>query len=600
MNIPNIVDSKIIDDNKYLTDVWRQIFTQLFSEMQVHLSDEGFVVPQQTSDNILELSTEQSIGAILYNGDTDQFEGAFKKVVGTIVTSEFKPFQVVGGDIITGAIELTSLTPNTAVVSNSTNDLVSSITTDLELSYVHGVTSDIQSQINGKEPAISSGTNLQYWRGDKTWQTLDTKAVPENTNLYFTDSRARGSISSSATGLTYTSSTGVFSLTTGYVIPTTTEVSNWNTAYSWGNHAGLYLKLDQTSPENVINGKPNFAIGLNAGSSGATLSIDEVGSGAGNQSVGTPGVDAPYYSGSGAHYQIKVWAYKTVGDYTVYSQNPYVIDFYDDPYSPPEWFWIHWTWSAVAGATGYKIQYTTLGNDPFGAYLYCTTNELIDRWYLSIPAWQYASGITTPSNPTTSYSITALTVNDNVDIKGNLDVGNILRTRGIITEQPLSLGTTDQKGMLTINSAAMFPGIYIDSISGGNICLNSQDGVDQLRFSVNGTVVSAAITYLDASIEWWGGSNGSIYFNGDSSVDAPGGFGSLGSNTGITFSNGYSIKDNGNDLYVNAPNTTFANALTLEPIGTAPATPLEGMMYVNNTAGNHLYIYLNSSWNLLI
>lgn len=44
-------------------------------------------------------------------------------------------------------------------------------------------------------------------------------------------------LSSTATGLTYTNTTGVFSLTSGYVIPTTTEQSNWNTAYAWGNHA---------------------------------------------------------------------------------------------------------------------------------------------------------------------------------------------------------------------------------------------------------------------------------------------------------------------------------------------------------------------------
>jgi len=41
-----------------------------------------------------------------------------------------------------------------------------------------------------------------------------------------------GSISSTATGLTYTNTTGVFSLTSGYIIPTTTEESNWNDAYS--------------------------------------------------------------------------------------------------------------------------------------------------------------------------------------------------------------------------------------------------------------------------------------------------------------------------------------------------------------------------------
>lgn len=39
-------------------------------------------------------------------------------------------------------------------------------------------------------------------------------------------------LSSTATGLTYTNTTGVFSLASGYVIPTTTEQTNWDTAYT--------------------------------------------------------------------------------------------------------------------------------------------------------------------------------------------------------------------------------------------------------------------------------------------------------------------------------------------------------------------------------
>ena len=58
-------------------------------------------------------------------------------------------------------------------------------------------------------------------------------------------------LSSTATGLTYTNTTGVFSLTSGYGIPKTASTTNWNntyntvaagssnwdTAYGWGNHA---------------------------------------------------------------------------------------------------------------------------------------------------------------------------------------------------------------------------------------------------------------------------------------------------------------------------------------------------------------------------
>jgi hypothetical protein len=45
---------------------------------------------------------------------------------------------------------------------------------------------------NNKQPLISAGVNTQYFRGDKSWQTLDTSIVPENVNLYFTNARALG------------------------------------------------------------------------------------------------------------------------------------------------------------------------------------------------------------------------------------------------------------------------------------------------------------------------------------------------------------------------------------------------------------------------
>lgn len=44
------------------------------------------------------------------------------------------------------------------------------------------------------EPKITAGTTSQYYRGDKTFQTLDTLAVTENTNLYFTETRVRNTV----------------------------------------------------------------------------------------------------------------------------------------------------------------------------------------------------------------------------------------------------------------------------------------------------------------------------------------------------------------------------------------------------------------------
>lgn len=66
----------------------------------------------------------------------------------------------------------------------------------------------ISSAASTYEPIITASISTKYWRGDKTFQTLDTLAVTENTNLYFTNARA---IASTLTG--YTSGAGTISST---------------------------------------------------------------------------------------------------------------------------------------------------------------------------------------------------------------------------------------------------------------------------------------------------------------------------------------------------------------------------------------------------
>jgi hypothetical protein len=56
------------------------------------------------------------------------------------------------------------------------------------------LTSTDWTTFNSKEPAITAGTTLQYYRGDKTFQTLDTAAVPENGPVYFTEPRVRATV----------------------------------------------------------------------------------------------------------------------------------------------------------------------------------------------------------------------------------------------------------------------------------------------------------------------------------------------------------------------------------------------------------------------
>ena len=47
---------------------------------------------------------------------------------------------------------------------------------------------------NNKENAITAGTTAQYYRGEKTFQTLNTSVVPELTNLYYTNARVYSNV----------------------------------------------------------------------------------------------------------------------------------------------------------------------------------------------------------------------------------------------------------------------------------------------------------------------------------------------------------------------------------------------------------------------
>ena len=84
------------------------------------------------------------------------------------------------------------------------------------------------STFNSKQPTITLTTTGSS--GAATFIT-NTLNIPTYT-LAGLGGISLTSLSSTATGLTYTNTTGVFSLTSGYVIPTTTSATNWDTAYT--------------------------------------------------------------------------------------------------------------------------------------------------------------------------------------------------------------------------------------------------------------------------------------------------------------------------------------------------------------------------------
>jgi len=61
----------------------------------------------------------------------------------------------------------------------------------------------------GNEPTITAGTTSQYFRGDKSWQTLNTSAVAEGSNLYYTWSRVNTQIGNYVGNISGVTSLGV-------------------------------------------------------------------------------------------------------------------------------------------------------------------------------------------------------------------------------------------------------------------------------------------------------------------------------------------------------------------------------------------------------
>ena len=118
-----------------------------------------------------------------------------------------------------GALSWTSINPGTVtnIIAAAPLSVTNGTTTpSLTLSQADASTSGYLSSadwntFSAKEPALSAGTSAQFYRGDKSWQTLNSDAVVEGTRRYFTEARARQSIS--ATGLlNYDSATGIINM----------------------------------------------------------------------------------------------------------------------------------------------------------------------------------------------------------------------------------------------------------------------------------------------------------------------------------------------------------------------------------------------------
>jgi len=84
MITPNLPMGRWMDESGHPTPEMAGVFAQLISELQQNLSNEGYKVPQQPTANVQSLNTTQSIGALLYDSDTNELKvninGTFRVV----------------------------------------------------------------------------------------------------------------------------------------------------------------------------------------------------------------------------------------------------------------------------------------------------------------------------------------------------------------------------------------------------------------------------------------------------------------------------------------------------------------------------------------
>lgn len=154
--------------------------------------DDVLTITKNNSANCLKLVQNSSSNATTSTFDTNndyvnrkaisvqkiQIEKAFITHDGNVSGTSFTTLNE-KADITDGFLTLAASTSATAMAGHAKLYAKTDGTTDLYVMGSDGVEKKIGGQVDlsGKENTIAAGTTTQYFRGDKTWQTLDKTAV---------------------------------------------------------------------------------------------------------------------------------------------------------------------------------------------------------------------------------------------------------------------------------------------------------------------------------------------------------------------------------------------------------------------------------------
>ena len=87
MNVPTFSYDKVIEKDGNWSLIWLQIITQLLQQLQANFSNEGLVIPQQSTDNITTIAANYPNGTLFYNSSTGHVQVIVGGVVKTVTVT---------------------------------------------------------------------------------------------------------------------------------------------------------------------------------------------------------------------------------------------------------------------------------------------------------------------------------------------------------------------------------------------------------------------------------------------------------------------------------------------------------------------------------
>lgn len=182
--------------------------TKYAAALSLSINSTTYVVTAQLKDqdnnNLGSAATiDLPLESVVVSGSYDSTN---KKIVLTLQSGSTIDIPV--GDLVEGLqSEITSTNKLSADLVDDTSTTHKFVTSAEKTKISNSVTtSDLNTALAGKEDTITAGTTAQYYRGDKSWQTLNKSAVGlgnvDNTSDATKKTNFTGSISSGNTGFT--------------------------------------------------------------------------------------------------------------------------------------------------------------------------------------------------------------------------------------------------------------------------------------------------------------------------------------------------------------------------------------------------------------